>query len=80
MARRVTAYKDRAGKLHEEPDRATIADLAAVLGRVGGEIGMAEGIARKLLDDWDAFEGVMAEHRALAPAKKAQALRVVGKG
>jgi len=70
MAQSVRAFKDRSGKLHEDAERATIADIAAVLGRVGGETGIAEGIARKIVEDWSEFEAVMIEHHAIAEPKR----------
>lgn len=40
MATECTAYRDTKGGLHSTPEKATLADLAGVLGRVGEEGGM----------------------------------------
>jgi hypothetical protein len=79
MAHRTTSYKDRAGNVHDDAETATIADLAIVLGRVGGETGMAQGIARKIFEQWNEFEQVMIEHRAIAdPVVKLKAVGDLG--
>ncbi len=46
MAIECTAYRDDKGGLHSTPEKATLADLADVLGRVGEEGGMTAGVAR----------------------------------
>lgn len=79
MAHRITAYRDRNGDRHDDAEAATIADLAIVLGRVGGETGMAQGIARKIFEQWNEFEQVMIEHRAIAdPVVKLKAVGGMG--
>jgi len=45
MAIECTAYRDTKGGLHPTPERATLGDLASVLGRVGEEGGMTAGVA-----------------------------------
>ena len=49
MAKAIEAYVDERGKLHRDPHDAIVADLAAALGRVGDQTGMAEGVARVIL-------------------------------
>ena len=65
MATECTAYRDGKGALHATPEKATLADLAAVLGRVGEEGGMTAGVAKLLLDKRDELERVFAEHDAM---------------
>ncbi|MFC3214229.1 hypothetical protein [Novosphingobium panipatense] len=43
MASECTAFRDSKGGLHSSPERATLEDLAGVLGRVGDEGGMTSG-------------------------------------
>lgn len=62
MATECTAYRDTKGSLHPTPERATLADLADVLGRVGEEGGMTAGVAKLLLEKREAIERVFAEH------------------
>lgn len=50
MAKSIEAYLDNRGNLHLTPNSAIIADLAAVLGRVGEEGGLTEGVARLILE------------------------------
>lgn len=77
MAYRVTAYKDRNGKRHDEPEAATIADLAIVLGRVGTDPNVLDGLARKLFEAWAEVEQVMVEHSAIVPAVRVVPVRLV---
>jgi len=65
MATICTAYKDRRGELHGTPEKATLADLAAVLGRVGDEGGMTAGVAKLIFDKRLEIERVFAEHDVL---------------
>lgn len=62
MATECTAYRDSKGSLHATPERATLADLANVLGRVGEEGGMTAGVAKLILEKRDEIEQVFAEH------------------
>jgi len=72
MAQQCTAYRDAKGNLHTDPERATVADLALILGRIGGEeSGLSAGIARAILDNRAAIEKVFAEHDKIAPKIKA---------
>lgn len=76
MPHRITAYKDRNGKIHEEAEPATIADIAIVLGRVGTDPNVLDGIARKIFEAFPDVEQVMLEHSAIAAEKP---LRLVGR-
>ncbi|UNK79771.1 hypothetical protein MNQ96_01360 [Sphingopyxis granuli] len=65
MATECTAYRDAKGALHATPEKATLADLADVLGRVGEEGGMTAGVAKLLFDKRADIERVFAEHDAI---------------
>lgn len=62
MATECTAYRDGKGSLHPTPERATLADLANVLGRVGEEGGMTAGVAKLIFEKRMEIEQVFAEH------------------
>ena len=63
-----TAYRADKGGLHSTPEKATLADLAGVLGRVGEEGGMTAGVAKLLLDKRQEIERVFAEHDRMVEA------------
>ncbi|AXB78458.1 hypothetical protein [Novosphingobium sp. P6W] len=65
MASECIAYRDSKGGLHSSAERATLEDLAGVLGRVGDEGGMTGGVARMIFDKREEIERVFAEHDAL---------------
>lgn len=67
MATECTAYRDNKGGLHPTPERATLADLADVLGRVGEEGGMTSGVAKLIFEKREEIERVFAEHDHMAP-------------
>jgi hypothetical protein len=69
MARECTAYRDAKGGLHSSPEKATLEDLASVLGRVGDEAGMTGGVARMIFDKRGDIERVFAEHDAMIAAR-----------
>lgn len=66
MATECTAYRDNKGGLHPTADRATLADLADVLGRVGEEGGMTAGVAKLIFEKRAEIERVFAEHDLMA--------------
>ena len=68
MATECTAYRDDKGSLHPTPERATLADLANVLGRVGEEGGMTAGVAKLIFEKREEIERVFAEHDAMLAA------------
>ncbi len=68
MASECTAYRDAKGGLHSSAERATLEDLAAVLGRVGDEGGMTSGVARMILEKRSEIERILAEHDAMIAA------------
>ncbi|WP_447756436.1 hypothetical protein [Sphingopyxis fribergensis] len=71
MATECTAYRDTKGGLHSTPEKATLADLAGVLGRVGEEGGMTAGVAKLLFDKRDEIERVFLEHDAMLASQPA---------
>ncbi|MBJ7501211.1 MAG: hypothetical protein JHC57_15760 [Sphingopyxis sp.] len=71
MAIECTAYRDDKGGLHSTPEKATLADLAGVLGRVGEEGGMTAGVAKLLFDKREEIERVFAEHDRMIEAADA---------
>lgn len=68
MASGCMAYRDSKGSLHTNPEKATLEDLAAVLGRVGDEGGMTSGVARMIFDKRQEIERVFGEHDAMVAA------------
>ncbi|CDO37936.1 MULTISPECIES: hypothetical protein [Novosphingobium] len=65
MALECVAYRDSKGGLHASLEKATLEDLAAVLGRVGDEGGMTAGVAKLIFDKRADIERVFAEHDQL---------------
>jgi hypothetical protein len=84
MATECIAYRDSKGTLHPTPERATLADLAGVLGRVGEEGGMTAGVAKLVLEKRDEIEQVFAEHDVMvadtAQGETADAVPIEGAG
>ncbi|GFM28966.1 MULTISPECIES: hypothetical protein [unclassified Novosphingobium] len=66
MALECVAYRDSKGGLHASLEKATLEDLAAVLGRVGDEGGMTAGVAKLIFEKRADIERVFAEHDKLA--------------
>lgn len=78
MANECIAYRDSKGGLHGSAEKATLEDLAGVLGRVGDEGGMTAGVARMIFDKRAEIERVFAEHdRIMASAVSREAQEVV---
>lgn len=71
MASECIAYRDSRGGLHGNAARATLEDLAGVLGRVGDEGGMTPGVARVVFDKRVEIEKVFAEYDAMIAASTA---------
>ncbi len=69
MASQCIAFRDSKGGLHASLEKATLEDLAGVLGRVGEEGGMTAGVAKLILDKRVEIERIFAEHdNPTAPA------------
>lgn len=68
MALRGIGYFDSRGQFFRTPDEATISDLAATLGRVGEGEGLAQGIAKTLLEKRVEIEQLFADHDAMIAA------------
>ena len=65
MARTIEAYVDDRGHLHTSPSTAVVADIAAILGRVGDEGGMTSGVTALILEKREAIEQRRARARLL---------------
>lgn len=65
VANECIAYRDSKGGLHASAEKATLEDLAGVLGRVGDEGGMTAGVARMIFDKRAEIERVFAEHDSI---------------
>ncbi|WP_395397967.1 hypothetical protein WBP07_25905 [Novosphingobium sp. BL-8A] len=73
MANECIAYRDSKGGLHGSAEKATLEDLAGVLGRVGDEGGMTAGVARMIFDKRAEIERVFAEHDSIMASANARA-------
>ncbi len=61
MAVSIEAYRDDRGHVHDNPEDAVIADIAAALGRVGEEGGLTNGVAKLILDKRAQIERAFAD-------------------
>ncbi len=61
MARIIEAYVDDRGHLHTSASTAIVADIAAILGRVGDEVGLTSGVAALILEKREAIEKAFAD-------------------
>ncbi|MCJ2178493.1 hypothetical protein [Novosphingobium album (ex Hu et al. 2023)] len=73
MASQCTAFRDSKGGLHASLEKATLEDLAGVLGRVGEEGGMTAGVAKLIFDRRCEIERIFAEHDSLIGIKPGSA-------
>jgi hypothetical protein len=71
MALRGIGYFDSRGQFFRTPEEATISDLAATLGRVGEGEGLAQGIAKTLLEKRSEIERMFADHDAMTATGEA---------
>ncbi len=65
MAKIIEAYVDERGHLHTSPATAIVADIAAILGRVGDEGGLTSGVAALILEKREAIEKAFADYDML---------------
>jgi hypothetical protein len=65
MAQVIQAFQDERGHLHDSPDTAVVADIAAALGRVGDEGGLTNGVAKLILEKRQEIEKAFADLDAL---------------
>lgn len=72
MASQCVAFRDSKGGLHASLEKATLEDLAGVLGRVGDEGGMTAGVAKLILDKRQEIERIFAEHDEIAGSNPGQ--------
>lgn len=68
MALRGVGYFDSRGQFFRTPEEATVSDLAATLGRVGEGEGLAQGIAKTLLEKRKDIERLFFDHDAMLGA------------
>ena len=61
MGKLALACVDNSGTFHNDPQDAAIADLSAVLGRVGAESGITNGLAKMILEKRADIEKVFAD-------------------
>lgn len=61
MASLVPAFADNNGNLHSTPVDAVVADVSAILGRVGNDTGLTAGIARILIEKRSEIEAAYAD-------------------
>lgn len=76
MAVRCLAFRDAKGGLHGDLHKATLEDLAGVLGRVGDEGGMTAGVAKLIFEKRAEIERVFAEHDAANSEKDSSVVRL----
>jgi len=76
MAVRCLAFRDAKGGLHGDLHKATLEDLAGVLGRVGDEGGMTAGVAKLIFEKRAEIERVFAEHDAATGEKETAVVRL----
>lgn len=65
MAKIIEAFVDERGHLHTSPASAIVADIAAILGRVGDEGGLTSGVAALILEKREAIEKAFADYDML---------------
>lgn len=65
MAKVSRSFEDNKGCFHKSPEAATMADLAALIGRAGDDGGMAAGLARLILERRTEIEAAFADHDAM---------------
>jgi hypothetical protein len=73
MAKPATAFVDNQGKLHATADAAVLADLQAILGRIGAEGGLTAGLAQLVLEKHPEIEAVFADLDAMTGGHHAKA-------
>ena len=69
MAKAIEAFCDERGHLHDSPELAIVADIAAALGRVGDEGGLTSGVARLILEKRRQIEQAFADLDKLMKAQ-----------
>lgn len=65
MAQAIQAYRDDRGHVHDTPEDAITADIAAALGRVGDEGGLTNGVASLILQKRAVVEKAFADYDRL---------------
>lgn len=65
MAKSIQAFRDDRGQVHDTPEDAVTADIAAALGRVGDEGGLTNGVAALILEKRSVIEKAFADYDRL---------------
>ncbi len=68
MAKIVPAFADDSGAIHLTAEKAVLADLSAILGRIGAEAGLTNGLAQTILDKRSDIERIFAQADDIAEA------------
>ena len=68
MASVTQSYKDNRGSLHQTPEQAVLADIAAALGRINADAGITGGIAALILDKRSEIEAAFHDLDAMRGA------------
>jgi 3-methyladenine DNA glycosylase Tag len=66
MAKVVQAFADNSGQIHSSAEYAIIADLSNILGRVGAEAGITQGLAQLILKKRPEIERAFADFDAIS--------------
>jgi len=66
MAKMVQAFADNNGQIHASAEYAIIADLTNILGRVGAEAGITQGLAQLILKKRSDIERAFADFDAIS--------------
>ena len=65
MAKTAQAYADNRGSLHPTAEAAVLADLSAIIGRIGSESGLTSGLAKCILEKRGEIEQAFADLDAM---------------
>ena len=71
MAKIGQGYFDAKGAFYRTAEEATASDLAALLGKVGGEESLAPGLAKVMMQKRSEIEAIWAEHDKMEFAMQA---------
>lgn len=62
MAKLIETYADNAGKVHETSKDAVISDIAAALGRISADSGIAGGVAKLIFEKRTEIEAAFRDY------------------
>lgn len=75
MAKQVSSYVDNKGEVHDTPEKAVIADIARILGRLSADAGIAGGVASLIFEKRSEIGAAFNEYEQLVKPAKAYAYR-----